>query len=278
MSSTTKPQPTITLYRGFPGSSTYTWSPFVTKLETRLRLANLSYKCQAGSIPNAPRGKVPYVAISQPDDSIKGEKQEEPVVIADSTLIVEKLVKDEVIEEELNEGLDPVEEARDLAVRALLEDKLNFYQIHEKWIKNYYTMRSKVLDSIPWPIQIIVGLIIHRGVVKTLHGQGTGRFTDAEISVFKREVWESVNALLVAAKRGGGTTSVEEGGEGEEPFWVLGGKGPSEADTTVFGFVASTLVCASAPESQQIIRSFPVVLDYARRIHARYFPDYECWE
>ena len=68
----------------------------------------------------------------------------------------------------------------------------------------------------------------------TLYGQGTGRFTAEEISKFKKEVWENVNALLTdsSQKRGSGGL-----------FFVLGGEGPTEADTTLFGFVASGLVC-----------------------------------
>lgn len=31
--------------------------------------------------------------------------------------------------------------------------------------------------------------------------------------------------------------------EEEAPFWALGGKGPSEADTTLFGFIAAAMVC-----------------------------------
>ena len=38
------------------------------------------------------------------------------------------------------------------------------------------------------------------------------------------------------------------------------------------------MVYARAPETQKVVKSFPVVGDYARRIHNRYFPDYACWE
>ena len=31
------------------------------------------------------------------------------------------------------------------------------------------------------------------------------------------------------------------------------------------------------PDSQKVVRDFPVVVEYARRIHERYFPDYEIW-
>lgn len=51
--------PKITLYRGFPDQGHFTWSPFVTKLEARLRFAGVSDETKAGSIREAPRGKIP---------------------------------------------------------------------------------------------------------------------------------------------------------------------------------------------------------------------------
>lgn len=33
----------------------------------------------------------------------------------------------------------------------------------------------------------------------------------------------------------------------------------------------------SAPETAKIVRSYPTIIDYAERIHTRYFPDYERW-
>lgn len=51
-----------------------------------------------------------------------------PTTIRDSTLIIAKLVDDGVMEG-LNAKLDPVEKAHDLALRALLEEKLDWYQV-----------------------------------------------------------------------------------------------------------------------------------------------------
>lgn len=122
MTSHFKPHVNINLYRGFQGSSTYVWSPFVTKLEARLRFGGLSYRNEAGSPFSGPRGKIPYVTISKPDPASP------PTTMGDSTLIVRKLVEDGLIED-LNGKLDPVDKARDLALRALLEDKLYWYQV-----------------------------------------------------------------------------------------------------------------------------------------------------
>lgn len=113
-------QPSLTLYRGFPTTATYVWSPFVTKLEARLRFGGITYKNDRGAPPKGPRGKIPYLAISKNGSS-------DPETVADSSLISEKLVADGLAED-LNGKLTAAEKAQDLAVRAMLEDKLYFYQ------------------------------------------------------------------------------------------------------------------------------------------------------
>jgi hypothetical protein len=116
------------------------------------------------------------------------------------------------------------------------------------------------------------------------------RFSREEISSFRLQIWESINALLVSSRSKSKETST-----GDATFWVLGTEGPTEADATVFAFICSALVCSayvslktvlisvligrlSAPESRKVVKSFPVLGDYARRIHHRYFPDYDLWE
>ncbi|KAI2627777.1 hypothetical protein GGR54DRAFT_636899 [Hypoxylon sp. NC1633] len=257
MASSLKATPKLTVYRGFPVKNAYVWSPFVSKLETRLRLAGLPYKIEQGSLGQAPRGKIPYISTpSSPD------------FLGDSTLIIKKLIQDGLISD-LNGSLTPVQRAQDLALRGLLEDKLYFIQTHERWNDNYVTMRSTVMAAIPYPIQVVVGLLAHRGVMRTLYGQGTARWTPEERTALVRETWESVSAVLLES-RSNRTGS-------DAPFWVLGGSAPTEVDATLYGFIAAGLVCHAAPETQSTVRSHPVLLDYASRIHDRYFPDYEKW-
>ncbi|KAI1372118.1 hypothetical protein F4677DRAFT_433528 [Hypoxylon crocopeplum] len=258
MSTTLKATPKLTVYRGFPVKNAYVWSPFVSKLETRLRFAGLPYKIEQGSLGQAPRGKIPYVSIPGSPD-----------MLGDSTLITRKLVQDGLLPD-LNASLTPVQRAQDLALRGLLEDKLYFIQTYERWNDNYFTMRSTVMAAIPYPIQVLVGLLAHRGVMRTLYGQGTARWTPEERLGIQHETWDSVNALLSESRSKAAASS--------KPFWVLGGAEPSEADATLYGFIAAGLVCAAAPETQQTVRSHPVILDYAGRIHDQYFPDYEKWE
>jgi len=97
-------------------------------------------------------------------------------------------------------------------------------------------MRDHILWSLPQPVRVLVGLLVHRNTVAVLHGQGTGRYSAQEIAAFRGEIWESVNALLAEAKKGA---------KGDGPFWVLGGTEPTEADTVVFGFIVSVLICTA---------------------------------
>lgn len=126
--------PHVTLFRGFADHGRYVASPFVTKLEARLRIGGMAYRVGTGSVMKAPRRKVPYVEVDHAADPSSSDAAKaataahRPEVLADSALITRKFVENGYLED-LNAGLSPAERARDLSVRALLEDKLYFYQV-----------------------------------------------------------------------------------------------------------------------------------------------------
>jgi len=228
----TKTMPQLTVYRGFAVASCHVWSPFVNKLEARLRFAGVSYQIAMGSLQQAPRGKIPYLDIQD------GGSHE---LLGDTGLITKRLVDDGVLLD-FNADLTPTLRAQDLAIRALFEDKLSFFLARERWIDNFYTMRGGVLSSLPYIAQLLIGRLAHRAMVRTLHGQGAGRYTTEEASKFKLEVWESLNALLAESRSNTVAVAVRSQ-DPEAPFWVLGRSEPTEADATVYGFLAASLIC-----------------------------------
>ncbi|KAH0339803.1 hypothetical protein KCU81_g7053, partial [Aureobasidium melanogenum] len=252
----------ITVFRGFEASGYYTWSPFVTKLEARLRFAKVPYTVDSGSPMKAPRGKIPYVQLVAPDQPVQ--------LIGDSELIIKQLV-DEGVLEDCNAKMSRLDQVHDYSVRALLEDKLYFYQVYEKWIENYYAMRPVVLAALPYPVQLVVGLLIYRSNKQTLQGQGTLRFTSREIADFRQQIWQHISTLLTAARTNAKVSD-------DAVFWLFGKQEPSEADAVLYGFIVGALVCSAAPDSQAIVRSFPMIVEYATRIHEEFFPDYAIWE
>lgn len=97
-------------------------------------------------------------------------------------------------------------------------------------------MRDHILSALPWAVRVLVGLLIYRSSTKTLHGQGTGRYTADEIASFRREIWETINGLLVSS---------EARAASDGPFWALGGEQPTEMDAALFGFIVSVLICTA---------------------------------
>lgn len=100
-------------------------------------------------------------------------------------------------------------------------------------------MRGHVLEGLPYPAQILIGLFIYRKLMVTLHGQGTGRFSPEEIAAFRLEIWENIDALLKSSKS---NCQVKDH---NVSFWLLGGDAPSEVDMILYGFIISVLIATA---------------------------------
>lgn len=135
--------PRLTIYRGWLDAGQYVWSPFVIKLEARLRFAGVPYETKAGSAREAPKGKIPYVEILQPGSdavtstgtvtttAVEGDASSpfSSTTLGDSSLIIKHLVERGILPDINARASSPTVRAQDLAVRALLEDKLYFYHV-----------------------------------------------------------------------------------------------------------------------------------------------------
>lgn len=98
-------------------------------------------------------------------------------------------------------------------------------------------MRDHILASLPRPMRVGVGIMIYRDTMARLRGQGIGRHSAEEIALFRDEIWQGVADTLIEAK-------AESPVSGNECFWVFGGDAPTEADTTLFGFIVAVTMCA----------------------------------
>jgi hypothetical protein len=96
-------------------------------------------------------------------------------------------------------------------------------------------MRDGIMAPIPYPLRVVIGYIAWRQCQATLHGQGTGRFSADEINAFREKIWNNFDNLLADARA--------KTASGQKLFWALGGQGPTEADTALFGFIVAGLVC-----------------------------------
>lgn len=117
--------PHLTLFRGWDEKGRHVWSPFVVKIEARLRFAGLKYDTGIGSPHTAPKGKIPYINVVTSAGAGAGEQQQQ---FGDSALIIDNLVEAGLLPA-LGGGLSAAQRSHDVALRALLEDKLYFYHV-----------------------------------------------------------------------------------------------------------------------------------------------------
>jgi glutathione S-transferase len=261
-----KIQPKIILYRGPDPGTQYSWSPFVNKLEARLRFSNISYRTSIGTPFKGPKGKIPYITLD--DDNENG--------IGDSSLITQHLISTGILSS-LNTDLSPQDLATDTGLRALLEDRLYFLNGVEKWSTNYYAQRDYIMRDVPYPVRVVIGLLAYRGNMRKLREQGAARFSGEEILGFKREIWGVLDGVLRKSRE-----EFLNGRQGTRKetscCWVLAGENPTEVDACLYGFVASVMVCESGVESRELLeKEFPGVVEWAGRIHEGWFPEYERW-
>ncbi|KAK3329101.1 hypothetical protein B0H66DRAFT_540269 [Apodospora peruviana] len=255
--------PFLTVYSFDRDEKKYSLTQFVTKLQFRLRYAGIPYVNGFGSRQQAPKAKMPYVRIMEGDSA--GE------LAGDSALICERLVAMGKMED-VNKDLLPEERATDLCLRAMVEDRMYYLTLYERWYDNYDSFRDQgPFVGIPGGIRHVVCSLAYQYAKLILYFQGTGRYTSDEVEGFKAQAMGALADFAEAArkKRSNGSSD----GTVKKPFWILGGEKPTEADFTLFGYLSGMLVTPTQPATTALIKSHPSLVDYIARIHRTYFSD-----
>ncbi|KAM7207128.1 putative glutathione s [Rhypophila sp. PSN 637] len=189
-------------------------------------------------------------------------------ILGDSGFITKGLIAAGELED-LNAHLGPTERATDLAVTKAVEEGGYFITLYERWYENYYTMRDRgPFAPLPWGVRHLVTALAYRYTRVMLYMQGTGRYTAEEVTSLRGEMIGMLGDFAEASRA---RSAHEEDG----PFWILGGEKPSEADFTVFGYLAGCVGTFTQPATTALIKSHPALIEYIERIQYRYFPDFE---
>ncbi len=181
-------------------------SPFCTKLECYLRMASIPYEVRPPNFPQAPKGKIPFVDL---DGKLMG----------DSQLIIQYL--EQTCGTPLDAWLNAEQRATGHAVRRMLEEGLYFAGMYLRWSRDdgFALLKPEIKKVLPAPLRLLMPLI-RRKVKKTLHAQGIGRHSDAEIQAIGKADITAAATLL-----------------GDSPFLL--GDHPSTYDATVYAFLES---------------------------------------
>lgn len=231
----------ITLYQPPAQWGLACLSPFGTKLETWLRMVGLPYEKKSGNPLKAPKGKIPYVDI-------------DGTLLGDSQLIIETLAQRAGMD--LDAGLSPEQRAVGHAVRKMLEESTYFIVVYFRWLTDEgWAAYAPVLRRImPKVLGAAILPMVRRKVRATLHGQGTGRHSRAEVAAFGAADLNAVSALL-----------------GERPYLL--GEQPTTVDASAYAALSGILYFAADSELRTHLRSLPNLVAYTERLHRRYFPE-----
>jgi glutathione S-transferase len=231
----------ITLFTFGPAFGLPDPSPFVMKAETLLKMAGVPFRTDSGGFGKSPKGKLPYI-----DDD--GER------IADSTFIrwhIEKKYRFD-----FDRGISAEQRATAWAFEKLAEDHLYWAVVDARWTSdaNFYKGPVKFFARVPGPVRPLVVAMVRRQLRKTLHGQGTGRHSPAEIAALAKHGIDAIADYL-----------------GQKPFF-MGGE-PAGVDATMFAFTAGLLCPLFDTPLRAAAERHDNLKRYVGRMAARFYPD-----
>ncbi|MEP0707735.1 glutathione S-transferase family protein [Parvibaculum sp.] len=205
----------------FPASLKGTPNPssFCLKLEAALRLAGVPHELSYETDPRkAPKGKLPFIEF-------EGKR------IGDSALILNHLK--ETLGVDLDRGLSDAERAQSHMLQRMLDERLYWVIVHNRWIEeaNWPTVKALFFGGLPFPLSAIVPRMARKSVRAALTAHGIGRHAAEEIYGFGKQDLAAMAAML-----------------GDKPFFF--GDKPTLADVSVF----ATLVNITGPEMESPLK------------------------
>jgi glutathione S-transferase len=232
----------ITLYGFGPGFGLPDASPFVTKTELLLKMADLPYRIDSNGFRKAPKGKLPYII----DDD--GE------IVADSTFIRWHLETKHGID--FDRGLTREHKAVAWAFEKMAEESLYWVIVESRWLDdgNFNRGPRVFFNAVPAPLRPFVAAMVRRKVRGTLWAQGTGRHAPHDIAALGRRSLDAIGDYL-----------------GDKPFFL--GDEPVGVDATLFAFVAGALCPHFDSPLREAAARHDNLRRYIGRMASRYYPE-----
>jgi glutathione S-transferase len=212
-------------------------SPFVTKVDVYLRLAELPYRLVPFSMESftaAPKGKLPYI--------VDGHE-----TIADSSFIADYLKKK--YSDPLDARLGPPARAAGHAIKRMLEENFYWVIIAERWrdTKTAVEQYPVLVGQPPEFVKVVVDSLLGE-----LRGHGMGRHSADEVeNIGKADLIALSNFL------------------GENPYLL--GEEPTSYDATAYSFVAHTIQPDYDSRMKRFIKTLPNLMQYWDRLKSRLY-------
>jgi glutathione S-transferase len=216
-------------------------SSFCIKALVLLKQSGLPFETVTGDVRKAPKGKFPVLE----DDGIK---------IPDSTFIRWHLEQRHGID--FDKGLTNEQKAIAWAFEKLCEDNLYWAIVHDRWMndENFNKGPRQFFEMAPAPLRALVTAMVRRDVKRTLHGQGLGRHSKADVDRLAAQGLTAISDYL-----------------GDKPFFM--GDRPTGIDASIFACVSSCLCELFPGANYDAVRAHNNLVAYRDRCMTLWFRD-----
>jgi glutathione S-transferase len=218
-------------------------SPPCMKAEVLLKMADLPYTLDHTGFTKAPKGKLPYID----DDGMK---------VPDSAFIRWHIETKYALD--LDQGLTQAERGQAWAFERLCEDNLYFAVSNARWLDdaNFARGPAHFFDAAPALLRPAIRSMVRRKVRNTLHLQGLGRHSNADLDRIAIRGIDAISAHL-----------------GDKP-WLMGAE-PCSADASVFATITGLLCPLFETPLLAATQRHTNLVAYRDRGLARWYPGFK---
>lgn len=216
-------------------------SPFVMKADIHMQMFDIPLKRATANLDSVSKRKAPYV-------------EDDGQIIEDSNFIRWHFEKKLGVD--LDAGLDDSERATAWAFERLLEDRLNWIQLHDRWMNDENFARGPILffAGIPEPMRTQVVTDVREALRGSLYGQGIGRHSHAERMQLAAKDIEAVAAQL-----------------GHKAFMMK--DYPTALDAVAYGVLTACTAPIFDNEVKHLVASHANLVAYLKRMEERFFAE-----
>jgi len=216
-------------------------SPCVMKSDIQLQMLGVRFERAIADLDSVPKHKAPYVK--------DGDQ-----LIEDSTFI--RAHFEQKLDKKLDARLTREQRAAAWAIERMLEDRLLFIMVHERWLEdvNFDKGPRSFFANIPEPQRTSVITRVRDELRQMMVRHGLGRHSRGE-------------RMQLAARDIGAVADML----GDKDF--LFGAEPTAADAATFGVLASCATRFFESPLSALVERHDSLVAYLRRMDARFFAD-----
>ncbi|KAK3720482.1 hypothetical protein RRG08_058370 [Elysia crispata] len=233
------PKDTVVLHQYGAAPSVPSISPFVMKLETFLRVADIPYVNKFDRWPG-PKGKLPWIQYNQ-------------LAVPDSQMCIEFLNQERCID--LNKKLSVQQSALGHLIRRTCEDSL--YWVLLMW-RLVFDTNSTIYNrmSIPKPIIWYMRRLAHG----RLWSQGIGRHSEQEVTKMMEDDLAAISRMM-----------------GEHKFLFGDSRDcVTEFDCALFGQLCQLVwQMPGCPVQENIAKKYPNLVNFCENMKTAFWPDWD---